>query len=55
MWHKNKLRLLVGKPEIDKLIDLGVDGTLILKRILQKQDKRQWIGFIRLRLGASCT
>jgi hypothetical protein len=45
---KNKLRVLVGKPYRDKLEDLSVDGTLVLKRILQKRDGGGGVYWIHL-------
>jgi hypothetical protein len=40
--------------ERDHLEDLGVDGKIILERILQKWDGKVWTGCIRLRIGTSC-
>jgi hypothetical protein len=34
--------------------DLGVDGTIIMKRILSKWDGNACIGLIWLRIGTSC-
>jgi hypothetical protein len=34
----------------DHLGDLGVDGKIILKRILGKQDVRMWTAFIWLKM-----
>jgi hypothetical protein len=31
---------------------VGIDGKIILKWILKKQDRRAWIGFIFLRIRA---
>jgi hypothetical protein len=33
--------------------DLVIDGRMILRRILQKQDVRVWTGFVWLRIGIS--
>jgi hypothetical protein len=33
--------------------DIGVDGMIILKRILEEQGWKMWIGFIWLRIGTS--
>jgi len=35
------------------LKNLGVDGKLILERILEKQDGRMWTGCIWIRIGTS--
>jgi hypothetical protein len=36
---RNAYTVLVGNPkEIDHLIDLGVDGSIILKRILNRME-----------------
>jgi hypothetical protein len=32
---------------------IGVDGRIILKLILRRQDERVWTGLIRLRIGTS--
>jgi hypothetical protein len=36
--------------------DLGVDGTIILKRIFKNWDREAWIGLLWLRLqtGSAC-
>jgi hypothetical protein len=41
----------VGKPERDKLGDLGVDERIILKKILKKSVDRAWTGLIYLNGG----
>jgi hypothetical protein len=42
----------VGKPEGRKhLVDRGVDGRIILKRMLEKWDGGVWTGSICLRTG----
>jgi hypothetical protein len=33
--------------------EIGVDGRIILKWILKKQNGRMWIGFFWLRMGTS--
>ena len=35
----------------EHLLDLGVDGMIILKSIFKKKDE-EWTGLTRLRLGA---
>ena len=42
---------LFGWLKKEHLGDLRVDGRIILKYILRKQNERSWIGFIWLRLG----
>jgi hypothetical protein len=43
---------LAGKPEVKSYFeDLGVDGRIILKRIVKKWNIEEWIGFIWLRVG----
>jgi hypothetical protein len=43
--------LLVLKPERKKhLEDLGIDGTIILKLILEKKDVRVWTEFVWRRM-----
>jgi hypothetical protein len=37
----------------DKLGDLGIDGSIILKWTLEKQYVRLWTGFIWLMIGTS--
>jgi hypothetical protein len=39
--------------ERNNLEDPQVDGRIILKYILKKQDGKAWTGFIWLRLGTS--
>ena len=42
---------LVGKPEGKRPLEiLSVDGRIILKWIVTKQDVRLWTGFICLRI-----
>ena len=41
--------------ERDYFEDLGVDGTIILKRILKTWNVGEWIGFILLRVGTGAT
>jgi hypothetical protein len=45
---RNAYRVLVGYPEAYE--NLGVDGIIILKRILNKQNGRVWSKFIWLRI-----
>jgi hypothetical protein len=35
----------------DHLEDVGLDGRIILKYILKKQDERAWTGFTWFRMG----
>jgi hypothetical protein len=44
---------LVGRLERDHLGDLGIYGRIILKWILQNQDRRAGTGFIWLRIEIS--
>jgi len=37
----------------DHLEVIGVDGKIILERILGKQGRRMWTGFMWLRIGTS--
>jgi len=47
-------RVLAGKPKGKKLLlELGVEGCIILKWSLKKKDVRAWTGFNWLRLGSS--
>jgi hypothetical protein len=36
----------------DRFGDLGVDGRILLKRILKKLGMKMWIGFVRLRMSS---
>jgi hypothetical protein len=53
--RRDEYRALVGKPEGKK--PLGgprrVDGRIILKWILNRQDGRAWTGLIWFRIGTS--
>jgi hypothetical protein len=52
---RNSYKLLVGKPERNNHSeDVGVDGSIILDRILENGVKL-WTGFIRLREGTHDT
>jgi hypothetical protein len=55
MWRvASAMRGLGGKlKRSDHLKEVGVDGTLILKFILNKYDERAWTGLIWLRKGKS--
>jgi hypothetical protein len=48
MCTKTGYEILKGRGHSE---DLGVDRQIILTGILQKQDTREWIGFIRLGTG----
>jgi hypothetical protein len=50
---RNGCKILIGKREGTILLSLHVDGRIILKRILRKQDVSMWTGFIWLRAGSS--
>ena len=50
--RRGAYRVLVWKPEGNNhLEDLGVDGSIILKKILKIWDGEAWTGLIRLRIG----
>jgi hypothetical protein len=51
---RNAYRILVGKP-VGKSHweDQDVGGWTILKWILERQDRMEWIGWIWLRIGTS--
>jgi len=52
--EKNRTGTWWGKlKRSDNLKDVGVDGTIILKLILNKYDERAWTGLIWLRKGIS--
>jgi hypothetical protein len=41
---KNAHRVLVGKPEAQKILEaVAVDGRIILKQLLKKWDWRAWV------------
>jgi hypothetical protein len=51
---RNTYRILVEKPQRQKPFErLVVDGGMILKSILGKQNFRVWSGFIWFRTGTS--
>jgi hypothetical protein len=51
---RNVCKILVGKREGKSYLqDTGVDGSMMLKWILNKQDRGVWTGFIWLRIGTS--
>jgi hypothetical protein len=51
---RNAYEISVGKPEGKYHVeDLGVDGRIILERILGKLGGEVWIGFIWLGIWAS--
>ena len=53
--RRGAYRILVGKPEgRNHLEDPGVDGRIILRRIIRKWDVGVWTGLIWLRLGTGC-
>jgi hypothetical protein len=39
--------------ERDHSEDLGVDGRIMFKYVLEKQDVRVWSGFVWIRIGIS--
>jgi hypothetical protein len=39
--------------EIGHMEDLGIDGRIIIKLIIKKQDASQWTGFLRLGIETS--
>jgi len=45
--------LLGNLNETCSLKDVGVNGKIILKWVLRKQDGRAWTGFIWIRIGIS--
>jgi hypothetical protein len=49
---RNVYKVLVGKPEWEQcMVGLGIDGRVILKWILSKQDCSIWTGFILFGIG----
>jgi hypothetical protein len=52
-WVKQRINtaqmILVGKPDVKKLLWKLVVNRRILNWVLKKQDERVWIEFIRLR------
>jgi hypothetical protein len=40
--------------ESENLKNLGVNGRIILTRVLNKEDARTWSGFISLRTQTTC-
>ena len=45
-------RVLVGKPEEkNHLVDTGIDGRIILRRLFRKQEVGVWTGSSWLRIG----
>jgi hypothetical protein len=49
---RDAYRVLVGKPEgFYHLEEPGIDGTILLKWIVEKWDGRAWTGLILLRTG----
>jgi hypothetical protein len=52
MELKNSYSILIGNLKgKDHLKDITVDGRIIVKRILRKQDVRVWAGIIWPRIG----
>jgi hypothetical protein len=43
--------LLENMDGRDNLVELSIDGKIILERILGKDGRRMWTGFIWLRVG----
>jgi hypothetical protein len=51
---RNAYKIVVKKVKgRDDLEDLGIDGKIILERILGKYGGKDWTGFIWLRIGTS--
>jgi hypothetical protein len=49
--RRGMYRVLVGKPERERLVDPDVDGMIILRWIFRKWDVGVWTGSSWLRVG----
>jgi hypothetical protein len=53
-YRRNEYTSLVAKPESKSfLVDLSVDGRIILKCIVKKYGVKMWTGFIWIRIKSS--